>query len=82
MGEDYYEILKSWIAGGAKLKFDSPRVTGIELSPKNPVVQKIGDKQQMRVIATYANGEERTSPPSRSSRPATPTSPRLTKAVW
>ena len=59
MGEDYYEILKNWIAGGAKLKLDSPRVTGIELSPKNPVVQKIGDKQQMRVIATYANGEKR-----------------------
>ena len=59
MGEDYYEILKNWIAGGAKLELDSPRVTGIELSPKNPVVQKIGDKQQMRVIATYANGEKR-----------------------
>ena len=59
MGEDYYEILKNWIAGGAKLEFDSPRVAGIELSPKNPVVQKIGDKQQMRVIATYANGKKR-----------------------
>jgi WD40 repeat protein len=59
MGEDYYEILKSWIAGGSKLELDSPRVTSIELSPKNPVVQKIGDKQQMRVIATYANGEKR-----------------------
>ena len=59
MGEDYYEILKNWIAGGAKLELDSPRVTSIELSPKNPVVQKIGDKQQMRVIATYANGEKR-----------------------
>ena len=59
MGEDYYEILKNWIAGGAKLELDSPRVTSIELSPKNPVVQKIGNKQQMRVIATYANGEKR-----------------------
>ena len=59
MGEDYYEILKSWIAGGAKLDLKSSRVTGIELSPKNPVVQKTGDKQQMRVIATYADGKKR-----------------------
>jgi len=59
MGESYYEILKSWIASGAKLDLKSPRVTGIELLPKNPVVQKTGDKQQMRVIATYADGKKR-----------------------
>ena len=59
MGEGYYEILKSWIASGAKLDLKSPRVTGIELLPKNPVVQKTGDKQQMRVIATYADGKKR-----------------------
>ena len=59
LGEDYYEILKSWIANGAKLEINSPRVTGIDLYPQNPVVQKIGDKQQMRVIATYANGKKR-----------------------
>jgi WD40 repeat protein/mono/diheme cytochrome c family protein len=59
MGEDYYEILKGWIANGAKLDTNSARVASIELFPRNSVVQKIGDQQQMRVIATYANGEKR-----------------------
>ena len=58
-GEDYYEILKGWIANGAKLDTSTARVASIELFPKNSVVQKIGDQQQMRVIATYANGEKR-----------------------
>jgi len=59
MGEDYYEILKAWIADGAKLDSGSARVASIELYPRNPVVQKISDRQQMRVIATYANGTRR-----------------------
>jgi len=59
VGEDYYEILKGWIANGAKLDTSSARVASIELYPRNAVVQKIGNKQQMRVIATYANGEKR-----------------------
>jgi WD40 repeat protein len=59
MGENYYEILKAWISNGAKLDTGSARVASIELFPKNSVVQKIGDQQQMRVIATYANGEQR-----------------------
>jgi hypothetical protein len=59
MGEDYYEILKGWIENGAKLDTTSARVASIKLYPRNPVVQKIGDKQQMRVIATYADGEKR-----------------------
>lgn len=59
MGEDYYEILKGWIANGAKLDTRTARVASIELLPRNSVVQKIGDQQQMRVIATYANGEKR-----------------------
>lgn len=58
-GELYYESLKAWIRNGAKLDFKTPRVTGIELSPKNPVIQKIGSRQQMRIIATYADGYKR-----------------------
>lgn len=56
-GELYYETIKSWIASGARLKQDSPRVTRIEIFPMNPVVETIGARQQMRVLATYANGE-------------------------
>ena len=58
-GENYYEILKGWIAEGAKLDETSSRVTSIRVFPLNPVVGTIGDQQQMRVIASYTNGVER-----------------------
>jgi len=58
-GELYYETLKAWIRNGAKLDTATPRVTRIELSPKNPVIEKIGARQQLRVIATYADGYSR-----------------------
>ena len=56
VGSDYYKILRAWIAGGVKFEPSTPRVSKIEVSPKNPVVQTIGTRQQMRVIATYADG--------------------------
>jgi WD40 repeat protein/mono/diheme cytochrome c family protein len=55
-GSKYYQILRRWIAEGAKLDLDGARVVGIELEPQNPVVQTIGARQQMRVIATYSDG--------------------------
>jgi WD40 repeat protein len=55
-GELYYETLKAWISQGAKLDMKTPRVTSIELSPKNPVIEKVGARQQLRVIARYADG--------------------------
>src|SRR5262249_9186386 len=55
-GEVYYEMLRRWIAGGARLDTSTPRVTRIEVLPLNPVVQRPGDKQQVRVLATYADG--------------------------
>jgi len=54
-----YRIIREWIGAGAKLNATAPRVTKIELSPQNPVVQKVGARQQMRVIATYADGSTR-----------------------
>ena len=54
-----YRIIREWIGAGAKLAISAPRVTKIELSPQNPVVQKVGSRQQMRVIATYADGSTR-----------------------
>ncbi len=59
VGDKYYNMLRSWIAAGAQVKHDAPRVTGIEVLPKDPVVQMIGAKQQMRVVATYAGGVKR-----------------------
>jgi WD40 repeat protein/mono/diheme cytochrome c family protein len=58
-GEPYYQIIRNWIAGGAKLKLDTPRVTAIEVFPKNPTIQSLNAKQQIRVVATYANGDKR-----------------------
>ena len=58
-GEPYYEIVRGWIADGAALKLDGPRVAKIELSPANPIVQQVGLKQQIRVLATYVDGEVR-----------------------
>jgi len=58
-GETYYQILRTWIAQGAKLDLATPRVTRIELFPKNPVAERLGSRQQMRVLATYADGRVR-----------------------
>lgn len=58
-GEPYYEIIRHWIAQGAQLNLDVPRVVGIDLFPRNPIVQQPGQKQQFRVLATYANGRVR-----------------------
>jgi hypothetical protein len=55
-GELYYETLKAWISQGAKLNMKTPRVTSIEISPKNPVLERIGHRQQIRVVAHYADG--------------------------
>ena len=55
----YYQVLRQWIANGATLDPKSPRVTKIEVLPQDPVVQKIGSRQQMRVVATYGDGATR-----------------------
>jgi hypothetical protein len=58
-GEPYYEIIRRWVADGVKLDLNTPRVTKIDVLPQNPVVQLIGAKQQLRVLATYADGRVR-----------------------
>ena len=35
-GEPYYEIIRSWIADGARLDLTTPRVTKIEVLPGQP----------------------------------------------
>jgi hypothetical protein len=59
IGEKYYEILRQWIADGAKLNLDAPRVKKIEIFPHDPVVQKIGARQQVRIVATFTDGTTR-----------------------
>ena len=58
-GSRYYEIIRSWIGAGAKLNTDTPAVTSIEVLPLNPVVQQVGQSQQIRVVAAYADGTRR-----------------------
>jgi len=58
-GDDYYKIIRAWIAQGAKLEEKQTKVEKIEVFPLNPVVQNIGAMQQIRVIATYPGGETR-----------------------
>jgi len=58
-GDLNYRIIREWIGAGAKLDEQSARVAKIELSPQNPVVQRVGSRQQMRVVATYADGSTR-----------------------
>ena len=56
---EYYAILRQWIADGARLDLKASRVTGIAIFPRDPTVQEIGSKQQMRIVATYADGATR-----------------------
>jgi WD40 repeat protein/mono/diheme cytochrome c family protein len=59
VGEPYYEILKAWISDGAKLDLTAQRVTKLQVFPADPVIQRTGTKLQLRVVATYANGQVR-----------------------
>lgn len=58
-GEAYYDTIRNWIAAGATLDLSAPRVVGIEVFPLNPIIQQIGSNQQLRVLATYADGRVR-----------------------
>jgi WD40 repeat protein len=55
-GEAYYEVLRTWIDQGAKLNLTSPKVVSIDVEPKDPIVPLAGARQQLRVLATYADG--------------------------
>ncbi|MBI1370267.1 MAG: DUF1549 domain-containing protein [Planctomycetes bacterium] len=57
--DPYYKVIRDWIADGAKLHLDVPRVRQIALTPINPTVDKAGDAQAMKVVATYSDGSTR-----------------------
>src|SRR5262249_42101583 len=58
-GEPYYDLLKLWIGQGVNLDLKAPRVTAIDIVPKNPTIPLIGMKQQMAVLAAYSDGSVR-----------------------
>jgi len=55
----YYKLLRDWVARGAALDLESPRVTSIRVIPENPIIPRAGMKQQMAVLATYSDGSSR-----------------------
>lgn len=55
----YYQLIRRWIAEGAVVNLESPKVVGIELFPRNPVIQNVGAMQQIRVVARYTDGKTR-----------------------
>ncbi len=59
METPYYRTLRQWIADGAKLDLTVARVMKIDIFPKNPVIDAIGNGQQMRIVATYADATTR-----------------------
>ena len=59
LGEPFYQILKEWIAQGCVLDLKSAKASSIEVIPQNPVIQSIGDQQQLRVVAHFPDGTQR-----------------------
>ena len=58
-GEPYFEIIRAWVADGARLDLTVPKVTEISISPQTPTIDTIGSRQQFRVLARYADGSTR-----------------------
>ena len=58
-GDSQALVIRQWIAEGAKVNSATPRVTRLAVSPLNPVVPMPGAIQQLRVLATYADGSTR-----------------------
>jgi WD40 repeat protein len=58
-GHRRYDVLRRWIAEGAKYNPEAPRVVSISLSPQNPVLDAEGQTLAMKVLAKYSDGTER-----------------------
>ena len=58
-GDSQALVIRQWIAEGAKINTSTPRVAKLELSPLNPIAPMPGAIQQLRVLATYADGATR-----------------------
>ena len=49
---NYYRILHAWIAEGARLDLHTAKVSKLDVYPNDPVVQRVGSRQQLRIVAT------------------------------
>jgi hypothetical protein len=56
----YYRLIHQWVAEGCRLDTaDTQRVQRLEVLPLNPILNDIGQKQQLVVIAHYPDGTSR-----------------------
>ena len=58
-GDPNHAILHRWIADGSHLNLESARVVSLEVFPRNPIVQSTTAKQQVRVVAHFADESTR-----------------------
>jgi hypothetical protein len=58
-GDPYYLTLRAWIADGVPFDPKTPRVQSLEVTPTNAVIPLPGQKQQIRVLAKFADGHSR-----------------------
>lgn len=58
-GARHYDLIRKWITSAHNLDLQTGRVAKIELLPSNPILPRESLKQQMVVIATYADGWQR-----------------------
>ena len=56
---NYYRILHAWIAEGASLNLNTAKVSKLDVYPNDPVVHRVGSRQQLRIVATYGDGVQR-----------------------
>jgi hypothetical protein len=58
-GDPNYELIRRWISQGVKLDLDAVRVKSVDITPKDPTVFRLGQRQQFSVLATYTDGRVR-----------------------
>lgn len=54
-----YKIIRRWITEGVKNDLSAAKVRAVDVFPPNITIDRIGQKQQFAVIATYADGSKR-----------------------
>ena len=54
-----YQVIRRWIEQGAQLDLNTPEVVSLEVFPPATMVDLPGQRQQFRVVATYADESRR-----------------------
>jgi hypothetical protein len=54
-----YKLVRRWISEGVKTDLSAAKVKSLDVFPPNITIDRIGQKQQFAVVATYADGGKR-----------------------